>query len=130
MLKPMDDIAVSLEKLGLVHMVLAWAFVGCYALALGGMVGPTGSRRAAGLAVMAAVAFCVFSENWVHGALLVLFAVAGMGAFVATAWALARIAAWGVQQGQRPALPAPAPRVISRPQPAAGMLRWLRRLQA
>lgn len=130
MLKPMDDIAVSLEKLGLVHMVLAWAFVACYALSLGGMLGATGSRRAAVLAVVAAVSFCVISENWVHGALLVMFAVAGMGLFVATAWALARIAAWGVQQGQRPVVPAPAPRVAARPQPAAGMLRWLRRLQA
>lgn len=130
MLTAMDDIAVSLEKLSLAHMVLAWAFVACYALALGGMFGPTGSRRAAILAAVAAVSFCVISENWVHGALLVLFAVGGMGLFVAAAWALARMAAWGVQQGQRPPVPAPAPRIAVRPQPATGMLRWLRRLQA
>lgn len=126
----MDDIATSLENMGLVQMVLAWAFVGCYALALGGMLGATGSRRAAGLAGVAALLFCVFSANWVHGALLVLFAVAGMGFFVAAAWLLARVTGWAVQPARRPLAPLPVPRAVPRPQPAAGMLRWLRRLQA
>ncbi|MET0335877.1 MAG: hypothetical protein ABW190_16535 [Rhizobacter sp.] len=121
----MEDITLSLGKLNLTQMVCAWAFVACYALALGGMFGPTGSQRAAGLAALSAVLFCVFADYWVHGALLVLFAVAGMGVFVAVAWALARLAGWFVQSGERVDTPTPAPAVRAKPQPFGGMLRAL-----
>lgn len=129
MLSPMDDITVSLNKLSLLQMVCAWTFVACYALALGGMLEARGSRRAAGIAVLAAVLFCALGENWVHGALLVMFAVAGMGLFVAVAWALARFAAWFVHRGTPlpPAAPAPVP---AKPQPIGVMLRALWRWEA
>ncbi|HEY0821489.1 MAG TPA: hypothetical protein VGD46_22120 [Rhizobacter sp.] len=125
----MDDITASLNKLSLFQMVLAWAFVACYALALGGMLEARGSLRAAGLAVVAAVVFCVLSENWVHGALLVTFVVAGMGLFVATAWALARSVSWFLHRGTA-AKPAPAAPVAAKPQPIGVMLRDLWRSQA
>lgn len=125
----MDDIAVSLNKLSLLQMVCAWAFVACYALALGGMLEARGSRRAAGIAVVAAVLFCALGENWVHGALLVMFAVAGMGLFVAMAWALARIAAWFVHRETPVHTAAPAP-VRAKPQPIGVMLRALWRWEA
>jgi hypothetical protein len=122
----MGDIAVSLNKLSLVQMVLAWTFVACYALALGGMLEARGARRAGVTAVLAAVLFCALGDNWVHGALLVMFAVAGMGLFVATAWALARFAGWFVNRGT-PAQPAPAARAPIKPQPIGVMLRaWWR----
>jgi hypothetical protein len=130
MLPAMDDIALALDKLNLLQMVCAWAFVACYALALGGMFGPTGSQRAGGMAVLAAVLFCVFSEYWVHGALLVMFAVAGMGGFVALAWALARLAGWFVLRGTRSPAPAPVARAPAKPQPIGGVLRALWRSQA
>lgn len=126
----MDDIALSLDKLTLSQMVCAWAFVGFYALALGGMLGPLGSQRAAALAGLAAVLFCVFADYWVHGALLVLFAVGGMGAFVVVAWALTRIAGWMLRSGTREAPPPAAPAAPTRPQPIGGMLRALWRWQA
>lgn len=84
----MDDILLTLNNLSLVQMVLAWLFVASYALALGGMLGPKGSLRAGLVAALAAVLFSAFSLDWVHGALLVLFAVAGMGLFVAASWLL------------------------------------------
>lgn len=124
MLSLMDDITASLNKLSLLQMICAWTFVACYALALGGMLEARGSRRAAGLAALAAVLFCAFGENWVHGALLVMFAVAGMGIFVAAAWALARGAAWFVNRGT-PAQPAPATPPAAKPQPIGVMLRAL-----
>lgn len=129
MLSPMDDITASLNKLSLLQMVCAWTFVACYALALGGVLEARGSRRAAGTAVLAAVLFCALSENWVHGALLVLFAVAGMGLFVAAAWVLARFAAWFVRRGT-PAAPAPVVPVQPKPQPIGVMLRALWRWEA
>lgn len=129
MLWPMDDIAASLDKLSLLQMVLAWTFLAGYATALGGMLEARGSRRAAGLAVLAAVLFCVLAENWVHGALLVMFAVAGMGLFVAVAWVLSRGANWFITR-DTPAKTAPLPRP-AKPQPIGVMLRDLwRRSQA
>jgi len=120
----MDDITVSLHKLNLTQMLLAWAFVGSYALALGGMLGPTGSLRSAGAALVSAVLFCVFGENWVHAALMVGFAIAGMGLFVALAWVLARSSAWWVEHGPKAERPTPVPAVVSRARPA-GALRAL-----
>jgi hypothetical protein len=84
----MDDILLTLNNLSLVQMVLAWLFVASYALALGGMLGPKGSLRAGCVAALAAVIFSALSVDWVHGALLVLFAIGGMGLFVAASWAL------------------------------------------
>ncbi len=126
----MDDITASLNKLSLLQMVFAWTFVACYALALGGMFEARGSRRAAGAALLAAGLFCALGDNWVHGALLVMFAVAGMGLFVAAAWALARLAGWFVNR-DTPAQPAPTVVVApAKPQPIGVMLRALWRSQA
>lgn len=84
----MDDILLTLNNLSLVQMVLAWLFVASYALALGGMLGSKGSLRAGLVAALAAALFSALSIDWVHGALLVLFAVGGMGLFVAASWLL------------------------------------------
>ena len=84
----MDDIVLTLNNLSLVQMVLAWLFVASYALALGGMLGPKGSLRAGLVAALAAVLFSALSLDWVHGALLVVFAIGGMGLFVAASWLL------------------------------------------
>jgi MFS family permease len=127
----MEDITTSLNKLSLLQMVLAWTFVACYALALGGMLESRGARRAAALAVVAAVVFCALSENWVHGALLVMFAVAGMGVFVAAAWALVSVVGWALRQrAEKPAAVAPAVKVAKPHQPIGVMLRALWRWEA
>ncbi len=84
----MDDILLTLNNLSLVQMALGWLFVASYALALGGMLGSKGSLRAGLTAALAAALFSALSSDWVHGALLVLFAIGGMGVFVAVSWAL------------------------------------------
>jgi hypothetical protein len=42
---------------------------------------------------MQAVAFAALTDPWVHGALLVVFVVAGLGLFVMLSWLLARLLA-------------------------------------
>lgn len=122
----MDGIQLTLKNLTFAQMVLAWFFVGCYSLALGGMLGPKGSLRSGGLALLAALSFAALSDNWVHGALLVLFAIAGMGLFVALSWAMASSASWFVQRGTPRAVIASAPpRPAAARQPALGGLRAL-----
>lgn len=124
MLRLMDDITSSLDTLGLAQMLLGWAFLACYALAIGGMLGTRGRRNAAGLAVLVAVLFCSGVENWVHGALLVMFAVGGMGVFTVVAWALAQAAVWAVHRGAQTEPPSAAPAVApAKPQLAANP--WL-----
>jgi hypothetical protein len=103
----MDDILLTLDHLSLVQMVLAWLFVASYALALGGMLGAKGSLRAGLVAALAAVLFSALSHDWVHGALLVLFAIGGMGLFVALAWALTySLQRWLAHGGRQEASPA------------------------
>ena len=60
---------------------------------LGGLFGPTLRLRAAALALLQAVAFAALTDPWVHGALLMVFVVAGLGLFVMLSWLLARLLA-------------------------------------
>ncbi|HET7794136.1 MAG TPA: hypothetical protein VFL64_12205 [Rhizobacter sp.] len=103
----MDGILSTLRHLSFAQMICAWLFVGCYALAVGGMLGGTGSLRSGVVAAVSGVLFAAFSDEWVHGALLILFAVAGMGLFVVVAWLLARGSAWLIAQGAVPPQPRP-----------------------
>jgi hypothetical protein len=99
----MDGILVTLKNLSFAQMVLAWLFVACYALALGGMLSTKGRLRAIGAAVISSVSFAALSDDWVHGALLMLFAVGGMALFVITSWVLTYTSAWLLQRGERAA---------------------------
>ncbi len=121
----MDNLFLTLKNMSPVQMVLAWCFVACYALALGGMLESKGSLRAGVAALLAGLLFVLFSDPWVHGALLVLFGVAGMGAFVTVSWALTYGTAWLIQR--RHGAPAQALRASSTTPPAGtgGVLRAL-----
>lgn len=104
----MDDIVLTLNSLSFAQMGLAWLFVACYALALGGMLGPRSSLRAGLFAAVAAVVFSALSANWVHGALLMFFAIAGMGLFVATSWVLVHGITWWLNRSHQRQAPAAA----------------------
>jgi hypothetical protein len=121
----MDGILVTLKNLSFAQIVLAWVFMASYALALGGMLGAKGSLRAAGAALVAAVLFSALSDDWVHGALLILFAVAGMGVFVATSWVLTYSCAWLISRGERQPAASPAPRATAAHRPTLVALRAL-----
>ncbi len=102
-------------------MSLGWLFIASYAVALGGMLGKRGSARAGAVAAAAALAFCLAGETWVHGVLLLLFAVGGMALFVATSWAAAATAAKVMSPARRQeSRAAPStPASISAPRPPA-----------
>ncbi len=80
----------TLATMSLVQLLLA--FMGCmgYALAQGGLLAPRGRQLAGGTALTAAIAFTMLANDWMAGIMLVAFAVAGLGLFVAAAWVLSR----------------------------------------
>ncbi len=84
----MGDLSITLNSIGFVQLALAFAFLIGYALAIGAMFGPTGRQRAAFAAFVAAGAFTAMTDPWVHGALLVVCAIAGVGLFITLVWAL------------------------------------------
>lgn len=98
----MTELGDSLERMSFMQLLLLFGFVICYVMALGGLFGTTVRLRATALALVQAVAFIALTDPWVHGALLVVFVVAGLGLFVMLSWVLARLL------GPRP-LPQPQP---------------------
>jgi hypothetical protein len=126
----MDGILVTLKNLSFAQMVLAWLFVACYALALGGMLSTKGRLRAIGAAVISSVSFAALSDDWVHGALLMFFAVGGMALFVITSWVLTYTSAWLLQHGERAATPAVGTTAVAETAaPSHGVLGALKRLR-
>jgi hypothetical protein len=87
----MSELGQSLERMSFMQLLLLLAFVAAYVLSLGAMLGSRWRRRAAALALVLAVGFAASTEPWVHGALLVVFVVAGLGLFVLLSWLLARV---------------------------------------
>ena len=87
----MNELGNSLERMSFVQLLLLFAFVTSYVLALGGLLGTPARRRTAVLALGLAVAFSAPTDPWVHGALLMAFVVAGLGLFVVLTWLLARL---------------------------------------
>lgn len=80
----------NLKAISLLQLLLA--FLACigYAVAQGGLLGSRGRQRAGLMALVAAAAFTLLASDWMAATMLVIFAVAGMGVFVALAWVLSR----------------------------------------
>lgn len=89
----MSELGTSLERMTFGQLLLLFGFLTCYVLALGGMLGRRFRLRAALLALGLAVAFTALTDPWVHGALLMVFVIAGLGLFVMISWLLARVLA-------------------------------------
>jgi hypothetical protein len=87
----MADLGHSLERMSFQQLLLLLGFVAAYMLAVGAMFGSRWRRRCAALAAVLAAGFAASTDPWVHGALLVVFVVAGLGLFVGTSWLLARM---------------------------------------
>jgi hypothetical protein len=84
----MSELGDSLERMSFVQLLLLFAFVTSYVLALGGMLGTPARIKAGLLALALAAAFTAMTDPWVHGALLTVFVVAGLGLFVLASWLL------------------------------------------
>ena len=87
----MTELGDSLARMSFMQLLLLFAFVTSYMLALGGMLGNAARSRAALLALALAFGFAALTDPWVHGALLMAFVVAGLGLFVVLTWLLARL---------------------------------------
>ena len=87
----MADLGESLERMSFVQLLLLLGFVAAYMLALGAMLGSRWRRRVALAAAVLAAGFTANTDPWVHGALLVVFVVAGLGLFVGASWLMARL---------------------------------------
>lgn len=74
--------------MGVVQYLFAVAFLICYALTLGGFLGPGARANLAGAGLLSAVGFSLTADVWVHGVLLLAFTVIGMGLFLGMAWLL------------------------------------------
>ena len=96
-----DDVFDCLRYMTLPQLLLA--FLACigYALSQGRLLDTGGRRLAAGVAASSAVGFVVLSPDWMSASMLVAFAIAGIGIFVALAWLLST---WvGLSRGAAPA---------------------------
>ena len=77
----MSELQDTLRNMGFVQLLLAFVFLTGYALALSSLTGALGRKRAGIVALLAALAFVATTQPWVHGVLLMVFAVAGLGLF-------------------------------------------------
>lgn len=94
----LGDVFGSLETMSQLQLLLA--FVACtgYAFAQGNLL-PRRSRCVAwSAAALAAAGFAFESTDWTYAAMLLGFAVAGMGSFVALVWLTSRALGFGRSQ--------------------------------
>ncbi|MEO7852073.1 MAG: hypothetical protein ABIR94_07435 [Rubrivivax sp.] len=126
----MTDLNDSLQRMGFMQLAMLFSFLTTYVLAIGGMLHGRARLHSSAIAATSAVGFAGFTDPWVHGALLIVFVVAGLGLFAALSWLLAHFVV--PAQAQRPAavLAVQAGSEMANPPPAAGLasgvgeLRW------
>ena len=96
----------SLKSMSQVQLLLA--FIACigYAFAQGSLLPSRGRYIAWGAAALSAAAFAFLSADWTHAAMLLGFAVAGMGSFVALVWLTSRAIGFGRPTVRNDAAPA------------------------
>jgi hypothetical protein len=99
----LNELDHTLHAMSLVQMLLMCTFLTSYPLALGEMFGTLGRRRAGLIALVAAVGFAATTPVWVHGAILIAFAVMGVGVFIGAVWALSTVLGAGRQATVSPA---------------------------
>ena len=116
----------TLQAMTLLQLLLA--FVACFGFALGqgALLGGRPRRWAWSLALLGAVGFAFMSPDWTRAAVLVGFAVAGMGVFTAAVWLLGLALAGSARHGTAPIAvdpPAGEGAAPSPPSPAAATAR-------
>ncbi|MEP7099220.1 MAG: hypothetical protein ABI781_01840 [Burkholderiales bacterium] len=93
----LSDVFGSLRSMTQLQLLLA--FIACigYAFAQGSLLAFRGRRAAWIAAALAAIGFAFESDDWTHATMLLGFAIAGMGSFVAVVWLTSR--ALGIDHG-------------------------------
>ena len=104
----MSELQHSLHSMGVVQYLLAVTFLICYALALGDFLGPGARFGVGSVGLLSAGGFSVLADYWVHGVLLTVFVVVGMGLFIGLAWLLKTLVMVGQRRHQARLLAAAA----------------------
>jgi hypothetical protein len=86
-----SELHLTLRSMGFMQLLIAIVFLGAYSVACSTLFGGRGRTRAAGVALLTAVAFTALTQPWVHGALMVAGAIAGLGMFSAIGWLLSAV---------------------------------------
>jgi hypothetical protein len=82
----MDEIVASLNELSVPQYGLAFVFVASYALSIGAILGGRVRLFFGVLAAGSGGCFAFTMDPWFLGALLVAYAVIGMGLFIGVVW--------------------------------------------
>lgn len=96
------DVFDSLRSMSLLQLLLA--FVACigYSIAQSALVSSPRVRGFAGMAAFAgAVGYAILGTEWMHAAMLIAFAFAGMGLFVSIVWATSRLLGFAGERSLR-----------------------------
>lgn len=124
----LDEVFDSLRFMNQWQLLLAFLACMGYVLSQGRLIEPKERRIAAWLAVVAGIGFAVESAEWTNAAMLLAFAVAGLGLFVGATWLISRMLglaatrpapdADAVEPASAAPLPAPRARSAPRNDPA------------
>jgi hypothetical protein len=117
----LGEVFGSLGSMSQLQLLLAFVACAGYAFAQGNLLPEKGRRVAWAATAIAAIGFAIESENWTFAAMLLGFAVAGLGTFVALVWITSRALGFGQNSAPvatdsmfadsaLPALPEPRPR--------------------
>ena len=82
----LGDVFGSLKAMSFLQLLFAFVACTAYALGQGSLVSSKARRFAWGMAVVAAFGFVFESSEWMQAAMLLAFAMVGMGVFVMTVW--------------------------------------------
>lgn len=116
----MHDLGHTLDSMDSSRLLLALLFVAGYASSIGRLATERGRRWSVALAALAGLGFVGLTDPWVHGALLVVFVVVGVGAFIALAWAFS---VWAARrQAAAPTSAAASPRAVELASAATAVL--------
>ena len=91
----LGEVFDSLRSLTQWQLLLAFLTCMGYVLSQGRLIEPKARRIAATLALVAAIAFAIESAEWTNAAMLLAFAVAGLGLFAGATWLISRLLGLG-----------------------------------
>ena len=85
------EIRASLDAIGFEQQLCVFAVLASYPLSLGGLLEGRGRRTAATAAIVSAALFVLLTDPWMHGVLLVVAMMGGVGLFIVVVYALERL---------------------------------------
>ncbi|MEO8921986.1 MAG: hypothetical protein ABI330_04020 [Caldimonas sp.] len=90
-MSPSNSVLGSLESIGFVQLVLLFAALIAYGLALSQALSSRVRGVAAAVALFAAIGFSAATPAWPDGIVLLALAIVAVAGFAGTAWLLARL---------------------------------------